>query len=70
MRSTANRNAATILCETRATEFDDLLAALREFSLTSKLIRTAGGDESEISAVLGLFGPAALRFSLAPRFSL
>jgi hypothetical protein len=63
------RNAATILCETRATEFADLLAALREFSLTSKMVRTAGGNESETSAVPALFAPASLRFSLAPRFS-
>jgi hypothetical protein len=42
------RNAATILKETRSAEFDDLLAALRGFSLTTKMIRTAGGNESEI----------------------
>jgi restriction endonuclease BglII len=42
------RNAATILRETRATEFSDILYALRQFSLTTKMIRTAGGNESEI----------------------
>ena len=42
------RNAATILSETRATEFADLLDALRQFTLTTKMIRTTGGNESEI----------------------
>lgn len=46
------RNAAVILSETRKTEFDDLLKALREFKITKKMIRTAGGNESEIPKLL------------------
>jgi hypothetical protein len=46
------RNAATILSETRKTEFDDLLKALRHFKITKKMIRTAGGNESEIPKLL------------------
>jgi hypothetical protein len=46
------RNAATILRETRSTEFDDLLTALREFNITTKMIRTAGGNESEIPKLI------------------
>jgi hypothetical protein len=42
------RNAAVILSEARPSEFADLLKALREFKLTTKMIRTAGGNESEI----------------------
>ncbi len=54
------RNAATILSETRKAEFDDLLKALRGFKITPKMIRTAGGNESDIpklfSATLGPLG--------------
>jgi hypothetical protein len=39
------RNAAVILSETRNKEFSDLLTALREFKITKKMIRTAGGNE-------------------------
>jgi len=46
------RNAAVILSETRKTEFEDLLKALREFRITKKMIRTAGGNESEIPKLL------------------
>jgi hypothetical protein len=46
------RNAATILSETRKAEFDDLLKALRNFKITKKMIRTAGGNESEIPKLL------------------
>ena len=46
------RNAAVILSETRKAEFDDLLKALREFKITKKMIRTAGGNESEIPKLL------------------
>lgn len=46
------RNAAVILSETRRTEFDDLLKALREFRITKKMIRTAGGNESDIPKLL------------------
>lgn len=42
------RNAATILSETRKAEFDDLLQTLRQFELTTTMIRTAGGNESAI----------------------
>lgn len=46
------RNAAVILSETRKAEFADLLAALREFKITTTMIRTAGGNESEIPKLL------------------
>ncbi len=42
------RNAATILSETRVREFADLLYALRAFRITKQMIRTAGGNESQI----------------------
>ena len=42
------RNAATILSGSRTEEFHDLLSTLREFSITRCMIRTAGGNESEI----------------------
>ena len=45
------RNAAVILAETRQSEFAEILEALREFSLTRRMIRTAGGNESEIPKV-------------------
>jgi hypothetical protein len=46
------RNAATILSQTRKTEFDDLLTALRSFKITKTMIRTAGGNESDIPKLL------------------
>lgn len=46
------RNAATILSESRSTEFADILKALREFKITKKMIRTAGGNESDIPKLL------------------
>jgi Restriction endonuclease BglII len=46
------RNAATILSETRSAEFEDILKALREFNVTKKMIRTAGGNESDIPKLL------------------
>ncbi len=46
------RNAAVILSETRRAEFDDLLKALREFKINKKMIRTAGGNESDIPKLL------------------
>jgi hypothetical protein len=46
------RNAAVILSETRKAEFSDLLRALREFRITKKMIRTAGGNESDIPKIL------------------
>lgn len=42
------RNAATILAETHRQDFEDLLKALRAFKITKKMIRTAGGNESEM----------------------
>lgn len=45
------RSAAVILTETRKEEFADVLRALRAFSLTTKMIRTAGGNESDIPKV-------------------
>ncbi|HUB84189.1 MAG TPA: BglII/BstYI family type II restriction endonuclease, partial [Rhizomicrobium sp.] len=42
------RNAAVILNETRKKQFEEILGVLRSFSLTTKMIRTAGGNESEI----------------------
>jgi hypothetical protein len=42
------RNAAVILSESRPDEYQDLMAALRGFSLTTDMIRKAGGNESEI----------------------
>jgi hypothetical protein len=46
------RNAAVILSETRRTEFDDVLEALRNFSITCDQIRRAGGNESDIPKLL------------------
>jgi hypothetical protein len=45
------RNAAVILSETRKKQFEELLDALRSFSLTTTMIRTAGGNESEIPKI-------------------
>jgi len=46
------RNAAVILSESHTEEFNDLLEALREFSITTQMIRTAGGNESDIPKLL------------------
>lgn len=46
------RNAAVILSETRTEEFNDLLNALRAFRITKSMIRTAGGNESDIPKLL------------------
>src|SRR4051812_17997840 len=46
------RNAAVILSETRTEELNDLLNALRDFSITTAMIRTAGGNESDIPKLL------------------
>ncbi len=51
------RNAAVVLSETRRPEFDEILAALRAFSITTQIIRTAGGNETEIPKMFS----AALR---------
>lgn len=42
------RNAAVILNETRKREFEEILDALRNFSITTDQIRRAGGNESDI----------------------
>lgn len=46
------RNAAVILAETREAEFAELCSALRDFSITTQMIRTAGGNESDIPKLL------------------
>lgn len=46
------RNAAAILSETRSAEFADIKMALREFKITKRMIRTAGGNESDIPKLL------------------
>jgi hypothetical protein len=42
------RNAAVILAEARQAEFADIVAALDAFRITTQMIRTAGGNESDI----------------------
>ncbi|MGY4399229.1 BglII/BstYI family type II restriction endonuclease [Bradyrhizobium sp. USDA 3315] len=42
------RNAAVILSQARNGEFEDILRALEDFTLTTQMIRTAGGNESDI----------------------
>jgi hypothetical protein len=42
------RNAAVVLSQAKREEFEDLLTALRAFRITTTMIRTAGGNESEI----------------------
>ena len=51
------RNAAVILRETRKKEFNEILSALRSFSITTDIIRTAGGNETQIPKIFS----AALR---------
>lgn len=46
------RNAAVILSESRANEFAEILDALRSFAITTTMIRTAGGNESDIPKLL------------------
>jgi hypothetical protein len=46
------RNAAVILSETRRSEFDEILDALRSFTISTEMIRKAGGNESEIPKLL------------------
>lgn len=50
------RSAATILAESHPEEFAELCDALRRFEITTTIIRTAGGNESDVpkafSAVL------------------
>jgi hypothetical protein len=42
------RSAVTILTESHAPQFSDLCEALKQFELTTTMIRTAGGNESDI----------------------
>jgi len=42
------KNAVVVLSETRAAEWGELLDALRAFTLTTRVIRSAGGNESEV----------------------
>ena len=49
------RSAAVILSESHREEFDELCAALRAFTITRSMIRTAGGNESDIPKLLSNF---------------
>ena len=42
------RNAAVILAEARQQEFAEIVSALEAFTITTEMIRTAGGNESDI----------------------
>lgn len=46
------RSAATILAESHPEEFADLCEALRSFVITKAMIKTAGGNESDIPKLL------------------
>lgn len=46
------RSAATILSVSHREAFDELCQALRDFEITETMIRTAGGNESEIPKLL------------------
>jgi hypothetical protein len=46
------RNAAVILSEGHREEFAELMSALRDFTITTTMIRTAGGNESDIPKLL------------------
>jgi hypothetical protein len=46
------RGAAVALAQSHKTEFEDLLSALRDLSLTTEMIRKPGGNESEIPKLL------------------
>lgn len=46
------RGAATILSQAHAAQCAELMDALRRFSITTRMIRTAGGNESEIPKLL------------------
>jgi hypothetical protein len=45
------RSAAVILAESRRQEFDEIIRGLVEFTITTKMIRTAGGNESDMPKV-------------------
>jgi hypothetical protein len=46
------RNAAVILSETRQDEFNEILQALRDFTITTDIIKKPGGNESEIPKLI------------------
>lgn len=46
------RSAALILSQHHKAEFDDLLAALRAFSITTTIMRMPGGNESQIPKIV------------------
>lgn len=46
------KNAVVILAETHASEWQELLQALRAFKISTKIIRSAGGNESEIPKIV------------------
>lgn len=46
------RSAATILAESHSELFAEICDALRQFSITTTMIRTAGGNESDIPKLL------------------
>lgn len=46
------RNAAVILRDAHGGEFEELMTALRGFSITTQMIRMPGGNESKIPPVL------------------
>lgn len=46
------RSAAVILAQTFPEHFAEILDALRAFSLTTEIIRTAGGNESEVPKLI------------------
>lgn len=46
------KSAALVLSQTHAADFQELLTALRSFSITTTMIRTAGGNESDIPKLL------------------
>lgn len=54
------RNAAVILSESRRSEFDELLGALRSFYISTDMIRKAGGNKSDIPKLFAAsLGPQA-----------
>jgi hypothetical protein len=59
------RGAAVLLSQAHRQEFEDLCRALREFSITTHMIRTAGGNESDIPKLLsGTLHPLGWRETL------
>ena len=49
------RNAAVILAESRQDEFSEIIEALDAFSITTEMIRKAGGNESDMPKVFSRF---------------